>query len=246
MLAPVPVTLDRLAPTRRPLGRPTGYQLWRSLLFLHWAVPGEALRKVVPESLELDLHDGVAYVGLVPFAMQGVRPAWWPAGTGLRFLETNVRTYVHRDGQPGVYFLSLDAASRLAVVAARIGWSLPYYHARMQLRRDGDRIHYESRRGGGGPGLQVTCRPGPLLGPSPAGTLEHFFLERYLLFVQRRGKTLLGQVHHEPYPARRAEVLQVRDELIAAAGLPAIAFPPDHVHYCDGVDVEIFGLRPVR
>ena len=71
--------IDRIAPTRRPSGRVVGYQRWRSLLFLHWPIPVEILRPLVPAELTLDLHDGVAYVAVVPFVMEGVRPSWWPA-----------------------------------------------------------------------------------------------------------------------------------------------------------------------
>src|SRR4051812_11011254 len=81
--------IDRLSPTLRPAGRVAGFQRWRSLLFLHWPVPVEVLRPLVPAELALDLHDGVAFVGVVPFAMQGVRPRWWPEAFAFNFLETN-------------------------------------------------------------------------------------------------------------------------------------------------------------
>jgi len=234
--------IDRIAPTRRPAARPAGYQQWRSLLFLHWAVPVEQLRPRIPASLELDLHDGVAYVGVVPFAMQGVRPHWWPAPLAFSFLETNLRTYVVHNGRPGVYFFSLEASSRPAVVAARTGWGLPYFHARMEMTRTGDEIEYQTRRTSGGAAHQVRYRIGETLGPSPPDTLEHFLIERYLLFVERGGALLSGQVHHVPYPVQRAEVLAVQDELIAAAGLPRVSQPPAFAHYSPGVDVEVFGL----
>jgi len=121
--------IDRLAPARRPQRPVWGWQSWRQLLFMHWPVELQALRDAVPSSFELDLHEGVAYVGVVPFAMQGVRPRFVPQAAALDFLETNVRTYVLRDGEPGVYFFSLEAASRLAVGAARAAFALPYHHA---------------------------------------------------------------------------------------------------------------------
>src|SRR5262249_60783837 len=112
---------------------------WRDLLFLHWAVPAEPLRALVPEQLDLDLFEGTAYVGLVPFSMTDVRPVGLPPIVGLsRFHETNVRTYVHRAGSdPGVWFFSLDAANRVAVALARRLYHLPYYFARMFLEREG-------------------------------------------------------------------------------------------------------------
>src|ERR1700733_12378829 len=98
--------IDRIAPTRRPDQRVAGYQRWRSLLFLHWAIPVDLLRPLVPTQLALDLHNGSAYVGVVPFAMEGVRPRWCPEICALNFLETNVRTYVLCNDKPGVFFFS--------------------------------------------------------------------------------------------------------------------------------------------
>ncbi len=210
---------------------------------MHWAVPAADLRRLVPASLELDLYDGVAYIGVVPFAMQGVRPAWCPASLAFEFLETNVRTYVTHGDQPGVYFLSLEAASTLAVWAARRFWALPYYYARMQMERHGDEVTYESARRRSKATHRVRYRIGDTVPASQPGTLQFFFLERYLLFVERHGQLYTGQVHHTPYPARRAEVLEIRDRLLPAAGIAGCDGPPAFAHYSEGVDVEVFALQ---
>ena len=242
--------MDRIAPTRRPEGPNAGTQRWRDLLFLHWEVPAKALRPLVPAALDLDLHDGVAYVGLVPFAMEGVRPRFLPRGTGLSFLETNVRTYVSfRGGAPGVYFFSLEAASWLAVQVARAQWGLPYFHARMtrhitQTSGGETRIDYHSVRRGGGPRLDVSWTVDAPLGPAAPDTIEHFLLERYYLYVARSGHLYRGQVHHPPYPAAAADVHHVKDELVGAAGLPSVSSTPVFAHCSAGVDVEVF--TPVR
>ena len=89
--------MDRVAPTRRPAGGNAGTQRWRDLLFLHWEGDVAALRALVPPQLELDLFEGRAYVGVVPFLMRGIRPSWWP-GPAFGFYETNLRTYVHHHG----------------------------------------------------------------------------------------------------------------------------------------------------
>jgi len=203
------------------------------------------MRALVPSGLELDRFAGEVYVGLVPFAMQAVRPRWLPRFASLDFLETNVRTYVHRNGTPGVYFFSLEAASRLAVLAARLTFGLPYHHAEMRLDDGGGIVEYASRRRGGRrPGLRVRYRPEDASAPSTEGTLQHFLVERYHLFVERRGALFRGQVSHPPYPVGGAELLGLEDELVAAAGLPPLAGPPVHVCWSAGVDVEVFGLRP--
>src|SRR5262249_2174118 len=138
--------MDRIAPSRRPQGANAGTQRWRELLFEHWTAPMEAVRALVPPSLELDLHRGEAWIGVVPFRMEKVRPAARPARLALNFFETNVRTYVHKDGVPGVYFFSLEAASRLAVAAARLTFGLPYHHARMSMSEAGGFFTYDTVR----------------------------------------------------------------------------------------------------
>ena len=238
--------IDRIAPTLRPAQPIVGYQRWRDLLFLHWPVPVELLRPLIPEPLSIDTYEGTAYVGLVPFWMVGVRPHWAPECSAFRFLETNVRTYTHLDGRdPSVYFFSLEAASRVAVAVARLQFGLPYFWARMGIRRDGRRIEYRSRRLlGGRARTWVRFEAGEHLGASRPGSLEHFLIERYYLHVQRGRRLWRGQVHHPAYPVQRATLLGFKDELVGAAGLPQPTVPPPLVHYVKGVDVNIHGLQP--
>jgi uncharacterized protein YqjF (DUF2071 family) len=206
---------DRMAPTRRPNRNPVGYQRWHDLTFLHWRVPADELATLLPAGLEVDTFDGSAWVGLVPFRMSRVRPWWFPPLPGVSaFDETNVRTYVHHNGVPGVWFFSLDAANWLAVQVARWRWRLNYHHAIMRVERtgpdgDGDGcgqgLVYSSERTAKGSGRQDVTGPGvPGAGvdleicldgvESPEGvdqdgharpaSLEHFLVERYVLFTR--------------------------------------------------------------
>src|SRR5262245_33958691 len=101
-------------------GRPVGQQRWRDLLFLHRPVPPEALRPRVPPGLIIDTYAGEAWVTLIPFAILGSRTAGTPHALAMDFLEVNLRTYVRGpDGEPGIYFFSLEASSWLAVAGAR-------------------------------------------------------------------------------------------------------------------------------
>lgn len=208
-------------------------------------MPVDAVRALIPERLELDLWEGEAYVGIVPFLMRDIAPSWLPNAMAFNFLECNLRTYVHHDGRPGVWFFSLEASSWLAVQAARTGWGLPYHHARMSHHREGDEARFETVRRSDGATLKTRYRVGELLGPSKPGTLEHFFLERYLLYSVKGGRIELGQIHHTPYPARSVEVLEIEDSLVAAAGMPAVSGPPALMHFSEGVDVEVFAPRPI-
>ncbi|PAY20349.1 hypothetical protein CKO51_06800 [Rhodopirellula sp. SM50] len=235
--------IDRMTPSKRPGGANAGTQRWESLLFCHWEIDAETLRPHVPAAMDLDTFQGRAYVGIVPFKMRDIRPSWLPRRLAFNFLETNVRTYVTHNDQPGVYFFSLDASSRLAVIAARIGWALPYHYARMSADGSGDAHRYHSVRRGGAAEHRVSFRLAEQLGPSVPESLEHFLFERYLLFVEKKGRVFCGQVHHEPYDVWTAEVTELADQLITAAGLPELGQRPALAHYSPGVDVEVFSIR---
>jgi uncharacterized protein YqjF (DUF2071 family) len=130
-----------------------------------------------------------------------------------------------------------------AVLGARAAFGLPYFYARMRLRRDSGGVDYAMRRRSGTrPRLHVRYEPGAPLGTAQPGTLDHFLIERYLLHVERGPSLWTVQVHHAPYPLQRARVLGLHDELVGAAGIPERTEPP-LVHYAAGVDVEIFAPR---
>lgn len=218
-------------------------QSWRELLFLHARVDPALLRPHLPPGLTVDTYEGAAYLGVVPFTMCGVRPVWSPPVPGLSdFHECNVRTYVHRNGrEPGVWFFSLDAANPIAVALARGLWKLPYFWAEMSLRREGDRVRYETRRRSGGAALSVAYTVEGTPAPAEPGTLEHFLAERYLLYAGDDRRLHAGRVWHTPYPLQRARVDALSQSLTDAAGVSVDAFPL--AHYAVGVDVDVFALR---
>lgn len=239
--------MDRISPATRPADRPAGFQRWRDLLFLHWEVSADALRPLLPKALSVDTFEDRAFVGVVPFTMRDVSASWSPSVPGIsNFHELNVRTYVHRGGEdPGVWFFSLDAAKAIAVLLARVGWGLPYHFASMDLDREGDLVRYRSRRLFPGPKpaeFEARYRIGEPLGIAAPETLEHFLVERYILFSEVGGGALkIGRVHHSPYRLQRAELLELRQNMVEAAGLPAPEGAP-HVLWSPGVDIDVYGL----
>jgi len=251
--------IDRLAPARRPSGRPVGYQTWTDLLFVHWPVIPEALAPLIPSRLTLDTFQGFAWVGLVAFDMSGVRPRWFPALPGCgAFHETNIRTYVHRDGEdPGVWFFSLDASNSLAVEVAKRRWMLPYHRSEMTVERQGTQVQYTSKRlWPSPPGVvsSVAAEIGDVLpavdqgveaGHAAPGTLEHFLIERYFMYTQSpRGALYRGQVHHPPYPLHTAKLTTYEESLCRALHI-CNPCRPEHVLFSEGVSVEIFGLEKI-
>jgi uncharacterized protein YqjF (DUF2071 family) len=142
--------------------------------------------------------------------------------------ELNVRTYVRCGGVPGVWFFSLDAQSRLAVGGARATFGLPYFHARMRCERDGSSVVYESeRRDRRGPpaAFAASWRVNGTLAVATPGSLENFLVERYCLFVQRRGRLLRGDIAHAPWRLAPAEARIERCEMTALLGASLAASP---------------------
>ncbi len=183
-------------------------QTWEDLLFAHWRVPVEELRSHVPHQLEIEEHDGSAWLGITPFRMTGLRARGTVALPYLSsFLELNVRTYVCAEDKPGIWFFSLDASSRLAVEAARRTYRLPYFHARMSAARRGESIAYEcARLEEPGRVFSGRFRPaGPVFTAEP-GSLERFLTERYCLYTtDGRGRLARAEIHHLPWPLQHAE-----------------------------------------
>lgn len=184
-------------------------QSWLELLFAHWRVDAEQLRAVMPPQLEPETIDGSAWIGITPFEVRALRLRLTaPVPFASAFPELNVRTYVSVDGKPGIYFLSLDAGSRLAVAAARRAYRFPYFRAQMSVRRDGEAVSYRSRRDpGSGPpaGFVATYSPlGSTFNAAP-DSLDWKLTERYCAYtLDERGRVLRAHIHHRPWELRRA------------------------------------------
>lgn len=203
-------------------------QTWNDLLFAHWPVDAAALREKIPNGFELDEFDGQAWLGIVPFYMTNVSPRGVPNLPWIsEFAELNVRTYVRVAGDPGVYFLSLDAANAVAVAVARTMFHLPYFSADMKVEERDGSIAYESRRSSGAPAEFVgRYRPTGDAKPPVPGTLEYFLTERYCLFtVDSSFHPCRVDIHHPPWPLQPAEAEISVNTMADAAGigLPAIA-----------------------
>jgi uncharacterized protein len=234
-----PISAVPPEPVRSPVMR----QTWKDLTFLHWPYSPVDVRSLVPHELELDLWEGAAWVGLVPFIVAGLTHPSAPALPWLStFPETNVRTYViDRDGRRGVWFFSLDADRLAAVIGARAIYGLPYYWATMAVHRDSQSVRYTSRRLYGGPGrsnIDVAIRE-PITAPTE---LDVFLTARFRLYARYLGVLLRADVEHPPWPLQRATVTGLDQNLVQAAGLRDPEGEP-LVHFAQGVDVLV--SRPI-
>jgi uncharacterized protein YqjF (DUF2071 family) len=194
------------------------FQSWQELLFAHWPIAYETLRRLVPRELVVDQFDGTGWVTLAPFRIVGLRPRYLPPLPRLsNFPEMNFRTYVRFGEKPGIYFFTLEAASAFAVAAARLTYRLPYHLARMSIERQGEWVRYESRRPRGDVAFSGRYRALGSVFHAQPGSLEYFLAERYALYeVLANGKVLRGDIHHEPWPLQVAEA-EIRHNSVPAA-----------------------------
>jgi uncharacterized protein YqjF (DUF2071 family) len=216
---------------------------WRDLLFMHWPVPAAVVAPLIAPGLELERFAGSAWLGVVPFRMTGVRPRCVPALLAASFPEVNVRTYVRRDGIPGVWFFSLDAADRLAVWAARRFFHLPYHLAAMSASSTAGVVDYRSRRTAT-PDVAIAVRYQPSGAPfrSRKGSFDHWATERYCLFsADEHGRILRGDIHHRPWPLQPAEAEVELNTLAVPLRIPPPAEPPV-LHFARRLDVLAWPL----
>ena len=231
---PTPPTLaDRLALRERPAGRaPDASGVGRFTVYALAGAGGAApAAPAAPAPGRYLRRHGVAGGGA--FRMSRVRTRFSPPVRGAsEFLELNVRTYVHLDGVPGVWFFSLDAANPLAVWLARTFFHLPYLRAtmRLDLLSPTQRQFTTQRTHTGAPpaSFRATWETGAPLPPAEPGSLAFFLTERYCLDTSNAARTKLyrGRVAHAPWPLHAAELLHLETDLLEGHGFPTPAGAP--------------------
>jgi uncharacterized protein YqjF (DUF2071 family) len=223
-------------------------QSWHDLLFAHWRVDASQLRSVVPAPFEIDLFEGEAWLGVVPFYMTNVGVRAVPAVPWLSsFPELNVRTYVRVGDRPGVYFFSLDAGRRLAVATARALLNLPYHFAAFRLDSRRERVGYRCDRQARRPAM-FEAEYGPVGAPFAAarGSLEYFLTERYCLYHRsRRGHPYRLEIQHPAWSLQPARA-EIAANTMAAASDVTIDGPPALLHFSARQDVIAWAPERLR
>ncbi|WP_407538348.1 DUF2071 domain-containing protein [Deinococcus radiomollis] len=222
---------------------------WLDLCFMHWAVDAAELAARLPTGVTLDTYEGSAYLGVVPFRMEGIRPRFTFDVSGLSaFPELNLRTYVKVNGVPGVWFFSLDAAQPIGVRLARTFFHLPYMDARMWVRRRGEATEYASLRTHGGQAparFAAAYRPVGEVFTAEPGSLEDWLTSRYVLYsADRHGQVFRGDIHHEPWPLQRAEARVAVNTLSEQIGMKLEGEP--HLLYSQRLDVRAWLIQRMK
>lgn len=221
-------------------------QAWLDLAFIHYRADASQIEALLPPELKLQQFNGSAWLGLVPFRMSGVARRPLPVVPPFTsFPELNLRTYVERDGKPGVWFFSLDADCWPIVLGGRHVYGLPYHSARMSQTFGDDWISFSSIRRDSDVGFKARYRPVGEVFHSEPGSFEHWASERYCLYSRSRwGRLERVEVQHPPWPIQRAEVEIERCDILKAAGVS----PLDEVpvcHFSSGVQVVSYAKEPL-
>ncbi|MFD0680054.1 MULTISPECIES: YqjF family protein [unclassified Paenibacillus] len=221
-------------------------QSWLDLLFAHWPVHYDHLRELVPPGLKLDTFDGDAWISIVPFRMNSIRLRGLPPiPYTSAFAELNVRTYVTVGDKPGVYFFSLDAANRLAVMAARRFFYLPYFNASMKLEERKGVYNYVSHRTdkrGASVSYEGIYSPVSPAFYSKPQTFEHWLTERYCLYsVDKKNHIWRGEIHHLPWTLHAAEAEFKINTMASGQGIRVLDTKP-LLHFSKQLDVLIWPI----
>ena len=228
----------------QPVQRAVMKQGWYDLAYIHYRYKVEEVARILPLGLEVDVCDGSAWVGLIPFSMRGIGVPGLPAVPYFgSFPEVNVRTYVRRNGIPGVWFCSLDINRLLPTIVARTTYTLPYCFGKASNKRVGDELHTSVvrrwPRDRAETKIQLKILE-PIAEPSP---LEVFLRARWGLYTTTRGGSLrYAPISHDRWPLQRAKIISLEDSLVVAAGFesPSTEINGEpHVMFSRGVKVRV-------
>lgn len=222
-----------------PVQHPVMKQQWRDLAYIHWAYEPAVVQALLPEGIDVDTFDGKAWVGLIPFSMRNISfPFIPPVPYFGSFPEVNVRTYVKRNGVPGVWFFSLDVNRLIPAVFARTTYFIPYCwgkasHKKVEVKL----ITSVARRWPSKSSSHIELSIGERI-ESPSD-LAHFLSARWGLYSKGfGGKLRYAPVDHEQWQLYEASIVGLDDHLVTAAGLPAPTGEA-HVMFSPGVSVRI-------
>lgn len=221
-------------PWELPNNRWKFYQEWNNAIFLHWAVDLKMLQKFVPKELEIDLIDGKAWVSLVAFTMEKIRPKNLPAFSPIsNFHEINIRTYVKSRGKTGVYFLSIEGSKNISCKIAKGLSELPYRFSSIRRTQN----TYESSNNTFNDILRINYRIGAE--KSNKNEIDKWLTERYALFQDTAHSINEFEIHHLEWPLQELVIEKI--DLNYPRFNTLLSTKPDITAYSTGVKVLAWG-----
>lgn len=226
-----------------PVKRWNYYQEWNKALFLHWKVPVDILQQFLPLGLPLDTFENEAWISLVAFTMEKIRPKNLPAFAPIsNFHEINIRTYVIQDNKSGVYFLNIEAQKQLSAVISRMLSGLPYEKAKMKRNHQKELQTYSSNQQKKGSEFAINYQV--FNNPVSKSELDLWLTERYCLYLDKGKKNYLYEIHHLPWELREVQVLDLHTNY--QVGSIDLNRKPDLIHYSPGVKVIAWSKKKLH
>lgn len=211
------------------------YQEWNRAIFLHWELEENQLKKHLPDGLDLDLFEGKAWVSLVAFTMEKIRPRYLPSFAPVsNFDEINIRTYVQFNGKPGVHFLSIEAAKKLSCFVAKEISELPYRYSPMSRTNS----NFESQNDTFGDSFAIDFTLGDAIKKK---NIDKWLTERYALFQDGKHGINAFEIHHKEWPIQELRINDLRVDYPRFNSF--LNNNPDLIHYSPGVQVLAWGKR---
>jgi uncharacterized protein YqjF (DUF2071 family) len=214
------------------------YQEWHDTVFFHWKVSPALLKKHIPEGTELDTIDGNAWVSLVAFDVKKMRMRNWPSIPYLNnFHEINVRTYVSKDGIPGIYMFSIETDKLIEVLISRLLIGIPYQKA--DIERDKHSLWLCNSKRKQHVSFYFKCR-----GASIKKTkIDVWLTERHCLYEFNNNTLCRIDIHHKEWdlkkPSANIHLIKYR-----AGDFPLNIFP-DTCHCCKKIKVLLWGKENI-
>lgn len=204
-------------------GEPLFLARWDQAVFIHYEADPVVLQREVP--FPLDLHEGRAFVSLVAFTLLRMRPrrggrlGEWLFKPIASHEFLNVRTYVRRAGEPGIFFLAEWLSNPLSVRLGPRSFGLPYRFGQLKYAHPhGDGEILGTVTANEGRLKYYATIPAARFDPSEAESRTEFLLERYTAFTCQRGRRRLFRVWHEPWRQTPIDIDVTADDLLASMG----------------------------
>lgn len=227
----------------RPYAMPSSdwkyYQEWNNAIFIHWEIPVEMVRKIVPSSLNIDTIGGKTYISLVAFTMEKIRPKYLPALSIVSdFHEINLRAYIDNDNRKGVYFLNIEAEKAFSAFLSRRISGMPYEKSDI-VRSKKSHVSKHNKKGFHLNAEFVVEDSVPV-----KTELDKWLTERYCLYVDNKNLMYRYEVHHKEWEIRNVKFSKL-DFNYKIGEMDLSGLKPDLLHYSDGVKVVAWGKEKV-
>jgi uncharacterized protein YqjF (DUF2071 family) len=215
------------------------FQEWQDTLMIHWPVDPDAIGYRLPKGIDLDVFDGTAWVSLVIFTVDNLHIRHTAAPGFLRtFHEINLRTYVKKNGLPGIYMLSVETNNLLIVLASRLFIGIPYTKSHIRIDQNHMRSEHRSK------GFCLDVEFVPHQNTTEKTRLDVWLTERHCVYRDVGNQWYRHDIHHAEWPLQSASIKNSRIEY-SIGKLSTAHREPALVHFSPHLDVLLWGRKQV-